>query len=168
MKIEQLLVLENDCDKLIILLNDCVESGASIGFIAPLEAGEAESYWRGVASDIAEGYHGLWVVRDGEFIVGAVQLRFCAKKNGRHRAEVEKLMVHTAFRQRGIARQLMMEIEQQEKAYQCTLLVLDTRSDDTASLLYRNAGYQEAGRIPQYAKSSAGDLDGTTFFYKII
>jgi hypothetical protein len=44
-----------------------------------------------------------------------------------------------------------------------TLLVLDTRSDDTASILCSKCAYIEAGRIPAYASSA---LDGTTYFYK--
>nr|WED67805.1 hypothetical protein PJ912_15940 [Pectobacterium colocasium] len=51
MKIEQLSTLSESSDELVTLLNDCVESGASIGFLAPLESGEAERYWRGVAAD---------------------------------------------------------------------------------------------------------------------
>ena len=42
MKIEQLSTLSESREELVTLLNDCVESGASIGFLAPLEAGEAE------------------------------------------------------------------------------------------------------------------------------
>ncbi|KHN90269.1 GNAT family N-acetyltransferase [Pectobacterium actinidiae] len=168
MKIEQLSTLSESRDELVTLLNDCVESGASIGFLAPLEAGEAERYWQGVAADLAEGGRTLLIAREAGRIAGAVQISYCPKKNGIHRAEVEKLMVHTAFRQRGIAQQLMAEVERQAQAHQRTLLVLDTRTNDTASILYRKLGYQEAGQIPQFARSSAGTLDGTTFFYKLL
>ncbi|MEQ9874348.1 GNAT family N-acetyltransferase [Pectobacterium brasiliense] len=168
MKIEQLSTLSENSDELVILLNDCVESGASIGFLAPLEAGEAERYWQGVAADLAEGGRTLLIAREAGRIAGTVQISYCPKKNGIHRAEVEKLMVHTAFRQRGIAQQLMAEVERQAQANQRTLLVLDTRTNDTASILYRKLGYQEAGQIPQFARSSAGTLDGTTFFYKLL
>ncbi|ASY82356.1 GNAT family N-acetyltransferase [Pectobacterium polaris] len=168
MKIEQLSTLSESSDELVILLNDCVESGASIGFLAPLEAGEAERYWQGVSADLAEGGRTLLIAREAGRIAGTVQISYCPKKNGIHRAEVEKLMVHTAFRQRGIAQQLMAEVERQAQANQRTLLVLDTRTNDTASILYRKLGYQEAGQIPQFARSSAGTLDGTTFFYKLL
>lgn len=168
MKIESLSTLSEGHDELVALLNDCVESGASVGFLAPLEAGEAERYWQGVAADLAGGDRTLLVAREGGHIAGAVQISYCSKKNGSHRAEVEKLMVHTAFRQRGIGQQLMKEVERQAQANQRTLLVLDTRTGDTASILYRKAGYQEAGQIPQFARSSAGTIDSTTFFYKLL
>ena len=168
MKIEQLHTLSDHHDGLVALLNDCVESGASIGFLAPLEAGEAERYWQGVATDLASGGRSLLIVRESGRIAGAVQISYCPKKNGSHRAEVEKLMVHTDFRQRGIAKRLMDEVERQAQANRRTLLVLDTRTGDTASILYRKSGYQEAGHIPQFARSSTGTLEGTTFFYKLL
>ncbi|MEB6335398.1 GNAT family N-acetyltransferase [Serratia rhizosphaerae] len=168
MKIEQLNSLSESHNELVALLNDCVESGASVGFLAPLEDGEAERYWQGVAADLAQGDRTLLVAREAGRIAGTVQISYCPKKNGSHRAEVEKLMVHTAFRQRGIAQQLMAEVERQAQDNQRTLLVLDTRTGDTASILYRKAGYKEAGQIPQFARSSAGTLDGTTLFYKLL
>lgn len=168
MKIEQLNTLSDNREELVALLRDCVESGASVGFLAPMEVNEAEGYWQGVAADLTEGGRTLLVAREEGRIAGAVQISYCGKKNGSHRAEVEKLMVHTAFRQRGIAQELMAEVERQARKNQRTLLILDTRTDDTASILYRKLGYQEAGQIPQFARSSAGTLDGTTFFYKLL
>lgn len=168
MKIEQLTTLSDSREALVALLRDCVESGASVGFLAPMEVNEAERYWQGVAADLAEGGRTLLVAREEGRIAGTVQISYCGKKNGSHRAEVEKLMVHTVFRQRGIAQALMAEVERQAQENQRTLLILDTRTDDTASILYRKLGYQEAGQIPQFARSSAGTLDGTTFFYKLL
>ncbi|GGY23452.1 GNAT family N-acetyltransferase [Paludibacterium paludis] len=168
MRIEQLSTVSESRDELVALLNDCVADGASVGFVAPLETGEAERYWQEVDDGLAKGERTLLVAREGCRIAGAVQIHYCPKKNGRHRAEVEKLMVHTAFRQRGIGRQLMTALESRARAHQRTLLVLDTRSDDTASLLYRKLGYQEAGRIPRFALSSDGVLNSTTLFYKLL
>ncbi|MBD2785740.1 GNAT family N-acetyltransferase [Xenorhabdus sp. DI] len=155
-------------DGLIHLLHDCVESDASIGFIAPLEKNEAEQYWQDVETDLTSGHRLLLVAPDGENIAGSVQLSLCKKKNGLHRAEVEKLIVHTAYRQRGIGRMLMDELERLAKQYQRSLLVLDTRTDDPASALYRKCGFIEAGQIPNFAMNSNGEFSGTTYFYKLI
>lgn len=76
--------------------------------------------------------------------------------------------MHTDLRQHGIVKRLMDEVEPQAQNNRRTLLVLDTRTGDTASILYRNSGYQEAGHIPQFARSSSGKLEGTTFFYKLL
>ncbi|MDX7992670.1 GNAT family N-acetyltransferase [Xenorhabdus littoralis] len=148
-------------NELIKLLHDCVESDASVGFIAPLEKNEAAQYWQGVEADLKSGHRLLLVALEGDKIAGAVQLSLCKKKNGLHRAEVEKLMVHTAYRQRGIGKILMAELEQLAKQQQRSLLVLDTRTNDTASALYRKCGFIEVGQIPDFAINSNGEFSGT-------
>jgi ribosomal protein S18 acetylase RimI-like enzyme len=100
--------------------------------------------------------------------VGTVILNGSAMPNGRHRAEISKLLVHPQARRQGIARELMQRAEQQARAQGKTLLVLDTRSGDVASDLYRSLGWQVAGSIPFYAESTAGVLDATTYMYKVL
>lgn len=148
------------------LLVDCVGSGASVGFLPPVARDEAERYWSGVARDLAEGSRLLIVARAGDELAGAVQLSLCGKKNGLHRAEVEKLMVHTAHRGAGLGRRLLAALEDEARQLGRQLLVLDTRTGDVASTLYRKTGYIECGHIPGFALSATGELDGTTFFYK--
>ncbi|PHM49792.1 GNAT family N-acetyltransferase [Xenorhabdus miraniensis] len=155
-------------DGLIHLLQNCVESDASIGFISPLTENEAAQYWQSVETELTSGHRLLLVALEGENITGSVQLSLCKKKNGLHRADVEKLMVHTTCRQRGIGRMLMEELERLAKQYQRSLLVLDTRTNDPASALYRKLGFIEVGQIPNFALNSNGELSGTTYFYKLI
>lgn len=150
------------------LLLDCVQSGASVGFVPPLSEDEAVAYWDGVAVDMRSGARLLLVAMAGAELAGAVQLALCGKKNGRHRAEIEKLMVHTRHRRKGVGDLLMQRIEALASDQGRSLLVLDTRCDDTASALYRQRGFIEAGRIPGYALSADGALDGTSYFYKQI
>ncbi|WP_099110515.1 GNAT family N-acetyltransferase [Xenorhabdus stockiae] len=160
--------INTKCHELIKLLNNCVENGASIGFISPLEVNEAEQYWQDVETDVVSGHRLLLVAMEGDKIAGSVQLSLCRKKNGKHRADVEKLMVHTAYRRRGIGNMLMEELECVAKQHQRSLLVLDTRTNDPASALYQKCGFVEAGQIPNYSINSNGELSGTTYFYKMI
>jgi acetyltransferase len=166
MTIERLRTVEGRREELASLLTNCVEDGASIGFLPPLPAEIASQYWDGVESDLVAGSRLLLAALGNRRVVGAVQLSLCMKKNGLHRAEVEKLMVHTEHRRSGLGRQLMDGIEGLAREHARTLLVLDTRTGDTASLLYRRCQYVEAGQIPGYARSARGTLDGTTYFYK--
>ncbi|WP_421183215.1 GNAT family N-acetyltransferase [Aeromonas enteropelogenes] len=151
---------------LITLLQDCVASGASVGFLLPLSEAQGHAYWQGVEEELAAGKRKLWVALEEGQPVGAIQLALCGKANGRHRAEVEKLMVHTHARGKGIGRALMHTMEQGAREAKRSLLVLDTRVGDVASRLYRQLGYQEAGQIPDFALSADGSLAATLFFYK--
>ncbi|WP_373323896.1 GNAT family N-acetyltransferase [Dictyobacter formicarum] len=155
--------------ELIRLLQETVASGASVGFLPPLEVEEARQYWLATLRDVADNSQVLLVAKnDHGQLLGSVQLALAMKPNGRHRAEVQKLFVDPSQRRRGIGRALMQAIEEAARAQGRTLLVLDTREGDAAEQLYRRAGYIEAGRIPAYAISAAGTLDGTIYFYKVL
>ncbi|MCC8367919.1 GNAT family N-acetyltransferase [Xenorhabdus sp. PB61.4] len=160
--------INTKCDELIKLLHNCVENGASIGFISPLGVNEAAQYWQDVETDVVSGHRLLLVAIEGDKIAGSVQLSLCRKNNGKHRADIEKLMVHTAYRRRGIGNMLMEELERVAKRHQRSLLILDTRTNDPASVLYRKCGFVEVGQIPNYVINDKGEFSGTTYFYKMI
>ena len=108
----------------------------------------------------------LFVAKINNRIVGTVQLHLSSKQNGRHRAEIAKLMSHNHYRRKGIGRLLMEAAEEQAKQEERTLLVLDTREGDPSNFLYSSMGYIEAGKIPNYAKSASGELHASVFYYK--
>jgi ribosomal protein S18 acetylase RimI-like enzyme len=150
------------------LLQDVVEDGASIGFLPPLAASEARAYWQTSIAGVAQEERLLFVAHHDNELVGSAQLALETRRNGDHRAEVQKLMVHTAFRRRGIGRQLMLAVEEAARSAGRSLLVLDTRRGDASEMLYQSLGYIMAGVIPQYARSANGELDDTVFFYKLL
>jgi len=148
------------------LLRNCVEAGASIGFLTPLTDVELQTFWHGVAQGLAQHQRRLFVaVTDGE-VTGTVQLVLDMPANGRHRAEIVKLMVAPHARRMGIGRALMQLAMQAAKDERRSLLVLDTRSGDAAEPLYLSLGFNVAGRIPGYARSTEGNLDATTIMFK--
>ncbi|MFV5547405.1 GNAT family N-acetyltransferase [Acinetobacter oleivorans] len=149
-----------------LLLEDSVNKGASIGFIAPIEKNEVLNYWREVNHKLAQGDSRLWIAIKEEKIVGTVQLSLVSKKNGVHRAEVEKLMVLTSARKQGIAILLLNELENFSREKGLSLLVLDTREGDVSELLYSKIGFVRVGVIPHFALSSNGNYDGTAIYYK--
>jgi acetyltransferase len=155
-------------DELVELLRDATESGASIGFLPPLSDEEAMAYWTGNIAQMERGTRLLLVAREDGRVVGSVQLEFATKPNATHRAEVQKLLVHRSYRNRGIGRALMAAMEEAARQAGRTLLVLDTIEGDVAEGLYRRMGYVCAGTIPQFARSTAGVLETTVIFYRLL
>ena len=151
-----------DLDDLTSLLVSCVAQGASLGFHAPLAADKARNWWAAVPQDGVI----LLVAEREDRIVGTAQLQPAESENGAHRGEVAKLLVHPSSRRRGIARALMMALEDEARAAGKLLLVLDTREGDPSNDLYRALGYREAGRIPGWARDAAGRSSATVFWYK--
>jgi len=154
---------------LVALLKDSVDGGASVGFLPPLDPAEAIAYWQSVLIAIAKGSRLLWIAREPDRAVsGSVQLDLETRPNGTHRAEIMKLMVHSARRRRGIGRALMLAAESEARRLGRTTLVLDTRAGDTSERLYRALGWQLAGIIPRYARSADGALDPSAFYYRTL
>jgi acetyltransferase len=153
---------------LVSLLLDSINNGASMGFIPPLASGTAEEYWLETLPELAQGQRILLVSHEGHELAGAVQLSLSTKQNGLHRAEVQKLLVHTNFRNRGIASALLSALEDVARGEGRTLLVLDTVQGSAAEKLYSKQGYARAGVIPSFASNADGSLHSTVIFYKLI
>ena len=147
---------------------DCVEGGASIGFLLPLSRTKAVSFWEVVLAGAARGERIVLVAESGELggVVGTVQLVLGTPDNQRHRADVAKMQVHRRARRRGIGAALMRAIETEARQMGRTLLVLDTTTDSDAYRLYSSLGWQRCGEIPKYALRPQGGLCGTTVFYR--
>ncbi|MBI2512293.1 MAG: GNAT family N-acetyltransferase [Opitutae bacterium] len=163
----QLLARSSDFER---LLADAVTHGASIGFMLPLDADEAEAYWRSVAAQIESGGKVLFAAlgADGS-LLGSGQLAFESRANGRHRAEVQKVMVRHAARGRGIGAELMRALEAEARRAGRTLLFLDTSVGVSGAVqFYEKLGYTFVGSIPDYARDPDGAFAPNAIFFKRI
>lgn len=147
------------------ILIDCVADGASVGFLHPLSAEEADAYWQRIETAVAEDRCLLFVgALDGE-VAGTVQLDVDTLPNQPHRATVSKLLVRTSARRRGLGEALMAELERVALERGRRLLTLDTATG-AAARLYERMGWSEAGTIPGYALNPDSSPTDTTFYWK--
>jgi MazG family protein len=156
---------------LVYLLRACVDAGASVGFLAPMPEHEAVDFWSSLLPQIDAGSRALFVARDRHDgrIIGTGQLVFEWKPNGRHRAEVSKLLVLPSHRRRGIAAQIMAAIEHHASQHAIRLLFLDTSEGASgATGLYESLGYTYAGGIPDWALDPDGRAAKNAIYYKTI
>lgn len=148
------------------ILIDCVEGGASVSFMLPIDRATAEGFYEEVAEKISRGATILFVASiDGE-PAGSVLLTPESKPNQPHRADVQKLLVHRRSRNRGVARALMAALEETAIARGRTLLCLDTATGSAAEELYEQLGWQRLGVVPRHAMWPQGGFCDTTFFWK--
>ena len=100
-------------------------------------------------------------------IIGSAQLNLASRPNGRHRAEVQKVMVSPSHRRRGLGSQLMARLETLARERGITLLHLDTsEGPGGARELYEALGYTYAGGIPGWALDPDGTPAQNAIFYK--
>ncbi len=150
------------------VLHACVQAGASVSFVVPFSLSEAKTFWRDqVLPAVYDGSRRVLLARWAEQIVGTVQIDRATPPNQPHRAEVKKLLVHPRARRRGIARSLMLAVEDQARAERRTLLTLDTVRGSSAERLYVSLGYVRVGVIPGYALNfDARELEDAVLMYK--
>ncbi|HEX3148593.1 MAG TPA: GNAT family N-acetyltransferase [Gemmataceae bacterium] len=160
------LYLRDELRGLMALLDDAVQDGASVGFLAPLDRTMGEDYWRDRCREVAQGRRMILLAREQARMVGSVQLAFAGQQNGAHRAEIERLLVARSARRRGIGTALMRAAEAAAIEQGRTLLILNTRTGDPAHALYLRLGYQEAGTIPKFARNPDGTWNTTSILFK--
>lgn len=157
-----------ELDGLAAVLLDCVEGGASVGFMHPFGLDQARSFWRGVAAEAAQGKRALLVAEDenGD-VVGTVHLVLAQPDNQPHRADLCKMLVLNRMRKQGVGGALMEAAEAAARSAGKTLLVLDTASGE-AKRLYARMGWTRVGVIPGYALWPQGGGCDTTYFYRVL
>jgi ribosomal protein S18 acetylase RimI-like enzyme len=106
------------------------------------------------------------VATDNHVCAGAIQLAFAPRQNARHRGEVQKLMVHSQYRRRGIGRALADALTRAAIERGLTLLVLDVRSGDAAERLCKRCGFQLVGTVPGFTRSTGGAYEPTSIYYR--
>lgn len=152
------------------VLLDCVDGGASIGFMHPLSREKALGFWENILAAEERGERILLVAEDAETqaVVGTVQVILTMPDNQPHRADIAKMQVHRRARRRGVGALLMRAAEVAARDAGRTLLVLDTVTGSAADRLYTRLGWQRVGEIPGYALWPGGGLCSTTVFYRTL
>jgi GNAT superfamily N-acetyltransferase len=150
------------------LLADAVGSGAGLGFLPPVPRGDALRWVADVADEVEAGSRVVLAARVGGALAGCAQLALCPRPNGIHRAEAQKVMVHSRFRRRGLGRALMLALEREARARGRTTLHLDTFAHEDARRLYEACGWTHAGDVPAFARTADGGLGATSIYCKLL
>ena len=82
---------DQQASELADILIRIVKSGASIGWLDTPDPAEARAYWHAV---ISKPENVLLLVQENRRVIGTAYLELAQRENGRHRAEVNKVLVH--------------------------------------------------------------------------
>ncbi len=153
-------------DELADLLLDSVAHGASVNFLADLSAKDARAFWAGAIDAVARDRQILLAAHVDGRVVGTVVLALAPQPNQPHRADVNKLLVHSIVRRRGIGAALLAAVEDEADRRGRTLLMLDTVKDSDGERLYAGHGWVRYGEVPGHALLPDGTPEATSFFFK--
>lgn len=151
---------------LAVVLSDCVNGGASVNFTLPFTVDDAARYWRSIAPDVRLGTRIMFAARTGGRVVGTATLVPATQPNSPHRAEVAKMLVHRDARGIGLGSRLLAAVEAEALRLGRPLLLLDTEAGSDGERLYRRCGWEEWGRVPEYALDPHGAPATAVFFRK--
>jgi GNAT superfamily N-acetyltransferase len=159
---------EAHIDGLADVLIDCVDGGASVSFMHPLQRDRAVAYWQCIARGVAAGNRALLIAEDARGLCGTVQLSFELPENQPHRADLSKMLVHRRARRQGVGAALLRAAEATARECGKTLLVLDAVTGGDGARLYERHGWNRVGVIPGYALLPRGGLCSTTVYYRTL
>ncbi|KAK4178179.1 hypothetical protein QBC36DRAFT_110022 [Triangularia setosa] len=106
----------------------------------------------------------------GEDLRGIAMVELDQSQAGNFRGVIDLLVVGQKFRRQGGARSLIQACEYESAKKARSLLTTRTETDSPAELAFRNCGYVEVGKIPNFSRIGvdAATKRGVTLFYKEI
>jgi GNAT superfamily N-acetyltransferase len=167
LRIEELdaTAVRSHLDALAELLLDAHASGMALGLPAPLTVDAAREAYARAANRLAPGERVLLAAFEGDELVGAAQLDRAEAGNGRHRAEVRRLVVRAERRGAGIGGALLRAVVERGRELDLRLLWLSTHDGANAERFYERLGWTRVGVIPDWAVLPSGELVGNSFYF---
>ena len=154
---------DDDLHALCEATNAAILDGGGFGWVNPPGQEALERYFKGV---VLVPERELFVGRADGVITGSAQL-VRPPRNNEAQAFASSLMhsfVAPFARGQGLARLMMLRIEERARALGCRVLNLDVRETQEAAIaLYESLGYQRWGVHPEYARVRGKSVRG--FFY---
>ena len=154
----------NDLQDLCEAAEEGIKAGGGFGWLKPPHRPVMESYWRGVML-IPDRL--LFVGRLDGVIAGTAQLVRPAKNN---EAQARTAQMTTHFvapwaRGHGLARGIVLAVEEAARAANALVLNLDVRASQEAAIqLYQSLGYLHWGTHPHYARVGEDWVAGLYFW----
>lgn len=155
----------NDLQDLCDAADEGIKAGGGFGWLKPPPRVVMESFWRGV---LLIPDRMVFVGRLDGVIAGTAQLVRPAKNNEAQalNAQLTTHFVAPWARGHGLAKAIMVAVEDAARAVGVAVLNLDVRATQGAAIqLYRSLGYAHWGAHPHYAHVD-GQWVGGLYFWK--
>jgi ribosomal protein S18 acetylase RimI-like enzyme len=154
---------DDDLQSLCEATNAAILDGGGFGWVNPPERQSLERYFRGV---LLVPERDLFIGRADGLITGSAQLVRPPRNNEAqsHAATFMHSFVAPYARGHGLARLMMLKVEERARATGVRVLNLDVRETQSAAIkLYESLGYVRWGEHPAYARVKGKIIKG--YFY---
>jgi acetyltransferase len=147
------------------LLLDAHASNMALGLAPGLTRERAERAYRDTAERLEPRERILLGALEDGTLVGAVHLARAQAENGRQRGEIQRLVVRSDRRGRGIGRMLMEAAIGEAHRLGLKLLWLMTHDGSGADRVYERLGWTRLGVVPAYSTLPDGSTTGNAYYY---
>ncbi len=155
--------LEDLCDA----AEDAIKAGGGFGWVAAPPRHIMEAYWRGV---LLVPERRLFVARLDGTICGSAQLSRPPRNNEAQAfaAQLTSNFIAPWARGHGLARRIVLAVEEAARAAGFAILNLDVRATQEAAIqLYESLGYVRWGTHPAYARVDGKPIPGHFYFKRL-
>ncbi len=156
--------LEDLCDA----AEDAIKAGGGFGWLAAPPRHIMEAYWRGV---LLVPERRLFVARLDRTICGSAQLARPPRNNEAQSfaAQLTSNFIAPWARGHGLARRIVLTVEDAARAAGFAILNLDVRATQEAAIqLYESLGYVRWGTHPAYARVEGQTIPGHFYFKRLV
>jgi len=145
-----------------------IEAGGGFGWLAAPPRHVMEAYWRGV---LLVPERRLFVARLDRTICGSAQLARPPRNNEAQAfaAQLTSNFIAPWARGHGLARRIVLAVEEAARAQGFVILNLDVRDTQTAAIqLYESLGFIRWGTHPAYARVAGRTIPGHFYYKRLI
>ena len=156
-----------DLDDLCDAAEDAIKGGGGFGWLAAPPRHIMEAYWRGV---LLVPERRLFVARLDGTICGSAQLARPPRNNEAQAfaAQLSGNFIAPWARGHGLARRIVLVVEEAARAAGFAILNLDVRATQEAAIqLYESLGYVRWGTHPAYARVDGKAIPGYFYFKRL-
>jgi ribosomal protein S18 acetylase RimI-like enzyme len=160
--------VSTDLEDLCIAAEDAIKAGGGFGWLSAPPRHIMEAYWRGV---LLVPERKLFVARLDGTICGSAQLARPPRNNEAQAfaAQLSSNFMAPWARWHGLARRLVLAVEEAGRAAGFAILNLDVRETQAAAIqLYESLGYVRWGTHPAYARVDDQVIAGHYYFKRLL
>lgn len=141
-----------DMEQMVQLMNTVAVRETTLGFHEPLDMSVGIALIEGMQADVKKGSIHLLIARDdAQKIVGMIVLAPQSLPARRHIVELRRCVIGPAYRGQFLVDGWELTLDKVQQL-NCDMMILDVRSDGKAEQLWRRLGFQEYGRMEDYAR----------------
>lgn len=137
---------------IVALYNDAIKHTDVIGYRHALSDEEGQALVADLEESLRRGSIAVFVIRDGDDVVGMALLSSSKMPNCRHIANLSKGIIRSDYQKRGLLKGAFLAICDYCDAYGYSRITLDVRENSRPHQLWLGLGFTEYGRLVDYAR----------------